>query len=137
MSETTQAPPATGTFCWRENLTHDVDKAKSFYTGLFGWTSNEMDMGPAGIYTMFKQGDVDVCGMMKMPPEAVEQKVPSHWLTYVAVDDCNASAEKAQSLGAKIVHGPAEVTGMGRFAIIEDPTGAVFAMWQCTASSKC
>ena len=89
-------------------------------------------MGPAGTYTLFKQGDTQVGGCMTMPPEAASQNVPPHWLAYIAVDDVDASTKKAEGLGAKICHGPADIPGIGRFSIISDPTGATFGIFKGT-----
>ena len=58
MADATQAIPAVGTFCWNELMTGNVDGARDFYAKLFGWTYEEKDMGPAGIYTLFNQGDI-------------------------------------------------------------------------------
>ncbi len=93
---TTETAPATSTFCWNELMTGDVEAAKNFYSQLFGWESKEMDMGPNGTYTIFTNGDNDCAGMMKKP----EEHVPTSWLSYVTVDDVDASTEKAKDLGA-------------------------------------
>lgn len=110
-----------------ELQTQDLEKSKSFYQSLFSWKlekAHDMD------YTMIKVGEGTGPGvgggMMKCPmPE-----VPSHWLSYVAVDDVAASAKKAQSLGATILVQPMEVMGEGTLAVFKDPTGAVLGLWQ-------
>ena len=59
----TKAPPAVGTVCWNELLTRDPEASRKFYTELFGWTTEEMDMGPHGKYTLWKSGDKQVGGL--------------------------------------------------------------------------
>ncbi len=123
---TTQAPPATGTFCWNELMTHDTEAAKSFYTKLFGWTTREMDMGPQGTYTIFINKGQDIGGMMACP----KKEIPAHWLTYVAVDDVDASTGNALQLGATTCVPPTDIPNIGRFSVVTDPTGSTIAMYK-------
>ncbi len=116
-------------FCWIELSTTDPSAAKEFYSKIFGWQLSDMDM-PSGKYTMGKLGDANVCGMMLLPEEAKKMGAPPHWLSYVAVADANASIEKAKSLGGKVLHGPIDAGGMGNMAVLQDPSGGVFALWQ-------
>lgn len=115
-----------GSFCWNEVLTKDTAKCGAFYSEVYGWSTEAMDMGPMGTYTLFKTGDKQRGGMMVMPKEA---PAPSHWLHYVNVENLTQSFEKAQKLGAKVVMGPTPVPNIGTFAIISDPTGAVVALF--------
>ena len=62
MADATQSIPVAGTFCWNELMTGNVDSARDFYTNLFGWTYQEKDIGPAGTYTNFMQGDQPIGG---------------------------------------------------------------------------
>ncbi|HUV29969.1 MAG TPA: VOC family protein [Acidobacteriota bacterium] len=112
-----------GTFCWNELMTRDVPAGGKFYSELFGWQA--VDSGMPGMqYTMFKIGDKSAGGMMEMPSE-IPKEVPSHWMAYVAVDDVDATAAKVEALGGQVLHGPEDVPGVGRFCIIQDPTGGV------------
>ncbi len=126
MTDATKTPPATGTFCWNECLTTDVEAAKTFYTGLMGWTTREMDMGPAGTYTLFVNNGQEVAGMMKTPQEGM----PSTWLSYLAVDDVDASTTKAEQLGAKVCMQPTDIPNVGRFSVLTDPAGAAIALFK-------
>ncbi len=119
-----------GQFCWNELMTSDVKKAKEFYSALFGWQMQDHDMGNM-TYTMIKQGDKDIGGMMRTPPDK-EGKIPAHWMGYVSVKDVDKSVEKAKSLGAKIIVDAMPVGDFGRMAVIQDPTGAHIAVWQST-----
>jgi len=117
-------PPArarTGSFSWDELLTDDVEGAKKFYTSLLGWGTSEKDLGKAGTYTLLMRGETAVAGMMKISPEASH---PPTWLSYVAVDDVDATAERARKLGGKIAVPPTDVPAVGRFAIVHDAAGA-------------
>ena len=113
-------------FCHLELATTDLAKAKAFYSGLFSWTLEDMDMGPGGTYTLIKPGEGPGGGMMKHPVPGA----PSTWLAYVAVDDLAASTAKAKSLGAQVMKDITEVPNMGHFSILLDPTGAPIALWQ-------
>jgi predicted enzyme related to lactoylglutathione lyase len=128
MSEATQAPPKTGTFCWNELMTRNTDACGGFYTKLFGWTTEEVPM-PTGTYTIFKSGDTMAGGMMKMDGPQFEG-VPSHWLSYIAVDDVDASAKKAGDLGATIACPPTDIPNIGRFAVLLDPEGNSIALFK-------
>lgn len=103
--------------------THDLAKAKKFYTALFDWKLEEV---PGMEYTIIKVGEGTGGGMMKSPmPDALPQ-----WVPYVLVDDIEAATEKAKALGARVVADITEVPDMGRFSMLVDPTGAAFALWQ-------
>jgi uncharacterized protein len=119
-----------GTLCWNELQTRDTAAAKSFYAEVFGWgentTTGEMT------YTEWKLGDKSVGGMMSMPAE-VPAQVPPHWLPYFAVDDCDVSTDKASSLGASTFVPPMDIEP-GRFSVLADPTGAMFALIQMKAA---
>lgn len=112
-----------GAFCWWELNTNDTDKAKAFYTGLFGWGT-----GGDPNYTEWKNGGESIGGMMQIQPEWGD--VPPNWMSYVMVADADQTAEKAKSLGGNIYMGPQDIPNMGRFAVIADPQGAAFAIYQ-------
>ena len=122
------AARADGTFCWNELRTRDVAAAKSFYADVFGWTSDDRDMGPAGIHTIFKCGDQDVGSLLAMPPEA--GAAPPAWLSYIAVDDVDAAADKCVRAGGHVRHPPTDIANVGRFSVLQDPTGATFAVYR-------
>jgi hypothetical protein len=118
-----EMPPAN-LFCWNELMTNNVAACKKFYTQLFGWTTEDMPMGPM-TYTLFKKGDVKVGGMMAITPEM--GPTPPHWLSYVAVDDCDAAAKRVAALGGQVCVPPQDIPNIGRFAVALDPAGAAFA----------
>lgn len=102
--------------------------ARSFYTQLFGWAVNEISMGDLGTYYIFTKDGADVAAMYERTAEMAD--VPPFWMSYVSVDDVDASTEKAKSLGASVQSEPSDVGPMGRMAVLADPQGAAFAMWQ-------
>ncbi|MBI2707540.1 MAG: VOC family protein [Proteobacteria bacterium] len=129
MSSATQ--PQVGEFCWNELMTSDTKKAQAFYTALLGWTTQEHDMGDK-TYTMFMSGDKGMGGMMQTPKDQANQ-IPPHWMSYICVADVEKTLEKAKSLGGTVKVPVTNVPGMGRFIIIQDPTGAHIAFWQSVA----
>jgi predicted enzyme related to lactoylglutathione lyase len=114
-----------GSFAWNELNTRDVPAAKTFYSQVFGWEPNDLDMGGMS-YTEWKLGDRPLAGMMTMP-DMVPAEVPAHWLVYFGVDDTDASVSKATELGATTLMPPTDIPP-GRFAVLSDPDGAVFAV---------
>jgi uncharacterized protein len=128
MQETPEIAP--GTFCWVELGTTDGEAAKEFYSGLFGWAFADMSMGPGMVYTILKLDGKDVGGLYHMPSEMTSQGVPPHWMSYVSVESADEAAAKAKSLGATLMKEPFDVGDAGRMSVIQDPTGAVFSLWQ-------
>ncbi len=121
---------APGTFCWVELGTTDSEGAKKFYTGLFGWTSEDNPVGPGMIYTMLYLDGKDIGALYALDEQKRSQGIPSHWLSYAAVASADESAAKAKELGATVIVEPFDVMTVGRMGVIQDPTGAVFALWE-------
>ena len=114
-----------GTFCWIELGTTDTGAARNYYKDLFGWSdAAEQD------YVMLKLSGKEVGGLYELTDEMRAHGVPPHWLSYVSVVSADETAKKAESLGATILKEPFDVFAVGRMAVIQDPTGAVFAVWQ-------
>ena len=119
-----------GTFCWVELGTTNGEAAKTFYTKLFGWDYVDNPVGPGMIYTMLKLNGKDVGALYQMPSEMTAQGIPPNWLNYVSVTSADETAEKATVAGATLLKEPFDVFTVGRMAVVKDPTGAVFALWQ-------
>jgi predicted enzyme related to lactoylglutathione lyase len=116
-----------GTFSWVDLTTTDVDAAKSLYTDLFGWDYDDVPFpGGGGIYSMARLGARTAAAIS--PPQAPEQ--PPVWNSYVTVDDADAVAARAGELGGTVAMGPFDVGEAGRMAVIQDPAGAFFCIWQ-------
>ena len=128
MQETPLYKP--GTFCWVELGTTDSAAAKTFYTQLFSWEYEDHPMGPGMVYTMLKLNGKDVGALYELMPEMRAHGVPPHWLSYVSVSNVDETAEKAKAEGATLMKEPFDVMTEGRMAVIQDPTGALFALWE-------
>jgi predicted enzyme related to lactoylglutathione lyase len=126
-----EGPVSEGVFVWDELVTSDVEAAKAFYTKVLGWTTADMDMGEAGVYTLLRSGEADRAGILKKP--AGMESAPDAWLTYVGVDDVDGTAKRAAELGGQVFQPPFDVEGVGRLAVLADPVGAVFGIFKPTA----
>lgn len=121
---------APGSFCWIELGTSDQNAAKNFYGSLFGWTVQDFPMGPNDFYSMFSLEGRNTSAAYTLRPEQRAQGVPSHWMIYVATDSADESANRAAQAGGKVLAPAFDVFDVGRMAVIQDPTGAVFSVWQ-------
>lgn len=117
-----------GALCWTELATRDTKAAETFYTALFGWTPKHAAPGSAMEYTEFSVNGTPGIGMMPMP-EQVPAYVPAYWMPYFMVADCDASAANAKSLGGNLTVAPMDIPNTGRFAVVSDPQGAMFAVY--------
>ena len=124
---------AAGSFCWIELATTDQNAAKNFYTSLFGWAVTDNPMGPSDFYSIFKLNGRDTGAAYTMRQEQRAQGIPPHWMLYISVESADQSAAKAAQAGGTVLAPPFDVMDFGRMAIIQDPTGAVFALWQAKA----
>jgi len=110
-----------GAFGWFELMTTDPEGAKKFYTELFGWETEDYPMEKMN-YTVLKVGGEAVAGIMPMPAEVAG--MPPVWSGYITVDDVDETAKRVEELGGKIDRPPADIPGVGRFSVIQDPQGA-------------
>lgn len=127
MPEVTSHQP--GAFCWIELGTSDPVAAKEFYGKLFGWTFVDQPMGPDMVYTTFKLDGKSVAAGYKLDP-AQHAGVPPHWMIYVATADADATVARAVELGGTVTAGAFDVMDYGRMAVLKDPGGAVYSLWQ-------
>ncbi|MFP3962012.1 VOC family protein [Actinomadura fulvescens] len=121
---TSNAP--TGTPNWLDLGIPDMARAKEFYGTVFGWEFQ--DYGPeAGHYHAVMLQGKPVAGMMKNPDDA-----PSEywWQTYFATEDCDGTVKRASDAGATVLMAPDDIMDQGRMAVLSDPTGAQFGLWQ-------
>ena len=128
MSDIDSLPP--GSFCWPELATSDQKAATAFYAKLFGWSQNDNDMGPGGVYSIFQMRGRDVAAAAALRPEDKQHGVPPHWNTYISVANADAAVTRAKELGAKVLAPAFDVMDAGRMAVLADPGGAVFQVWQ-------
>ncbi len=118
-----------GTFCWADLNTPDPARAGKFYNHVFGWQMIEdtKDKPPSG-YIHIKNGEDFIGGFPPVRPN--NPRMPAHWLAYFLTSNCDATAAKARQMGARFHLEPKTMEGVGRFAILADPQGAVFAIFQ-------
>jgi uncharacterized protein len=118
---------APGTPSWVDLGTPDINASKAFYSALFGWTAHAVEAPEAGGYTTFHLGgDKRVAGVGPLPNPGP----PPAWTTYVSVVDADATTAAATDAGGKVLMAPMDVLDQGRMALLQDPTGAVFGLWQ-------
>ena len=113
-----------GRFFWNELHTTDTANALTFYAKVVGFSSRAMDMGPGGTYYILEKNGVGRGGMT----DHIVPGARPYWLPYVFVDDPDATIAKAKKLGATIQFGPDDIPGVGRFGVLQDPTGAGIAV---------
>src|SRR5262249_15418610 len=120
--------PMQGDWFWHELITPDTKKAGDFYGKLLGWKTVEMPMGGGEPYNLWQRGVAtdpmgNHGGMMKtrMPG------TPSLWMVYIKVDDVDAIADRVAKLGGRVKMPPTDIPNVGRFSVVEDPTGATIA----------
>ncbi|MGZ4755228.1 MAG: VOC family protein [Acidimicrobiia bacterium] len=126
---------APGTPSWTDLASPDVAASRQFYGALFGWDIGEESTGdPDNPYLIARQDGKDVAGMMKLSPEMQASGMPPVWTTYVTVADVEASTAKVKELGGAVLSEPMDAMDAGRMAVVADPTGAVFCLWQAKGS---
>lgn len=121
---------ASGTPNWVDLETPDQAAATGFYSALFGWTfvDNPVDNTNQVFYAMASLDGQVVAAIAPMNSQA--PGVPSHWNSYISVDDIQATVVKVAGAGGAVVVPPFDVLDAGRMAVIQDPTGAMFELWQ-------
>lgn len=126
-AELFNSPGAMG---WNELNTRDIEGGKAFYHKVFGWESETNPTGEGALlYTTFKNNGQMIGGGMDMNAYNAPESVPPHWLVYFTVTDADATVAKVAELGGKVIVPPMDIEP-GRFAVVSDPAGAVFAMFQ-------
>ena len=116
-----------GSFTWNELATRDPEAAQAFWSELLGWTFEKLSDEPA--YWVIRNGERTNGGIRvlgdEMPPE-----VPAHWLAYFGVDSIDATGAAAAEAGGKLLVPKTQISETGAFGVIEDPAGAVFAVYE-------
>lgn len=120
--------PNSGEICWRELRTKDLAAAQEFYSKLFGWELKPSAIAPAG-YQEIMQGGTPTGGMMAMEGDDWGD-APSHWASYIAVDNTDDTLAKITANGGSVRVPAFDAPGVGRMAMVADPSGADFAIIQ-------
>jgi predicted enzyme related to lactoylglutathione lyase len=122
-----------GSFCWYELMTTDLPAAQKFYGEVIGWKSQTMDQPQP--YGLFLAGDAQIAGALPMPDASGQDGPGSVWVGYVDVPDTDAFAGKVTEAGGAVHRAPQDIPGVGRFAVVADPHGAVFVLFTPAAGS--
>lgn len=117
-------PPPARTFFWNELHTADPAASLAFYEAVIGFKHRTMSMGPGDDYHVLESKD----GVGRGGMTTHGQEAGPHWLPYVAVDDPDATVARAKRNGGKVHVEATDIPGVGRFAVIEDPTGGFLAV---------
>ena len=129
MTEVTKHEP--GSFSWAELATSDPQGRQEVLHGPVRLEhQGQPDGRPDFVYTLLQIGGKDVAALYKMMKEQAEQGVPPNWMCYVAVENADETAKKAKTLGGTVIAEPFDVMDYGRMAVIQDPEGAIFSIWQ-------
>lgn len=114
-----------GRFLWHELLTTDPSAAVKFYNRVVGWTTQAWESNPSYIMWMTERGPIG--GVMQLPEEAKAAGAPPHWLAYIGTPEIDATVAAAARLGGRVLKAATTVPEVGRWAVLADPQGAVFA----------
>ena len=118
---------APGTVAWVDISSKDVEASKGFYSKLFNWQPQTIPDPQAGGYTFWMLNGKMVGAL---GPTMSEQQPPSAWAVYFATEDADATAKKVKEAGGKVIAEPFDVMDQGRMATFQDPSGAIFSVWQ-------
>ena len=125
-----------GHFCWCETVTRDPAGSARFYGELLGWQAREESMGPLGAHTLFSRDGRDVAGASAMTAAPPLPGAGAYWLSHILCEDVERLSEAAADLGARVATPPTTIPGVGRLAILWDPRGAPFALWQGAGDAR-
>lgn len=123
--------PKNGELCWRELTTQNVEAARPFYQELLGWKTEKSTLSPID-YDEIHVGEKAVGGMMQINEQWGEgwENIPPHWMTYIAVDNCDETLEKIKENGGNVCVPAFDAPSVGRIAVVNDPSGATFSIIQ-------
>jgi predicted enzyme related to lactoylglutathione lyase len=119
-----------GTFCWTDLNTTDQQAAKFFYTGLFGWSTEDMPIGDGAVYTIASVDSKPVAAIAPQPQAQRDAGAPPAWNSYVSVASADAALARAKGLGATVHADAFDVLDAGRMGVIQDPQGAHLIVWE-------
>jgi predicted enzyme related to lactoylglutathione lyase len=121
-------PQQPNNFVWYELMTTDQPAAEAFYRAVVGWQT--ADAGQPGMrYTILSADGLGVGGLMALPAEACAAGAKPGWIGYVGVANSDAAAKRIAASGGSIQRAPQDIPNVGRFAVVADPGGAVFALF--------
>ena len=116
-------------FCWHDLAAADAPAALGFYSAVFGWSA-EVRQANGGHFFRLRSGASDVGSLYQLSNRQLDAGAPSHWTSYVCVDDAQATTRRVQAAGGRIVVAPFAVDGAATIALVADPHGALLGLWQ-------
>jgi predicted enzyme related to lactoylglutathione lyase len=119
--------PDRSRFVWHELMTTDAKSASAFFTKVVGWKTQAAPQMPS--YTMFMANGRGAAGLMAVTEDVKAMGAPPHWLSYIGTPDVDRTVAHATTLGGKVLKAAADIPTVGRFAVLQDPQGAVFAVF--------
>lgn len=125
----------SGTPCWTDLQTTDVEAAKAFYGELFGWTFDDMPTPMGATYSLAQVGPETVAAIAPQPAMGAQNSIPPTWNIYIAVDDADKAVAAASDNGGTVLMAADDIPGSGRMAFVADPSGAAVGHWQAAAVS--
>ena len=121
--------PEIGSITWFDLTVPNVEEVKSFYKEVVGWKSENVNMGEYNDFNMQSPDSGETkTGICHKRGGNVD--FPSQWLIYITVKNIDESAKLCKEIGGKVLVGPKEMSGYGRYCVIEDPAGAVCALFE-------
>src|SRR5438477_2067141 len=120
---------AAGMFCWTQLGTPHTDAAKKFYSGLFGWTTEDTTIS-GQVFTLLKKRDKDIGGLYALQPQERSQNTGPNWSSFIACENTDRTVAQIKQNGGTVLMEPFDVLDHGRSAVCEDPTRAAFGLWQ-------
>lgn len=124
--ETIKAP-GIGTIVWTDLTVPDAEHIRHFYQEVVGWQADAVDMEGYNDFSMNTSDGTTTAGICHA--RGSNASLPSQWLIYIVVEDVDESAEKVEAMGGKILSPPQNMGVHGRYCVIQDPAGAVAALF--------
>lgn len=121
--------PEVGRIGWTDLTVPNAEEIRDFYSGVVGWKPSPVNMGSYNDFSMnAPESGTAVAGVCHS--RGANAGLPAQWLLYITVEDLDASAERCRALGGKVLVGPKGDPATGQYCVIQDPAGAVAALYQ-------
>lgn len=126
MSDLNKEP---GVVNWRDLTVQDADRVRDFYSEVVGWKFEFVSMGEYSDYKMLTpKTQTPTAGVCHAKGASAD--LPAQWLIYINVENIEESISSCNKLGGKLIAGPKSYAGMGKYCVIQDPAGAVCALFE-------
>ena len=132
-TNTSQSSPSN--FVWYELHTYDAAAAETFYHGVLGWDTQDAGM-PGKAYTLLSVGKTPIGGILLKPASAFANGATPGWMGYIGVNDLDAFTERVLTVGGGVHRAAEDIPAVGRFAVVADPQGAIFVLFQPKGSRQ-